>query len=331
MPLPGFIRCAALILVLLGVGFLRTLGPVPGLLPVWNHPLGLALLLLFVVWLACRSDGRRSWVIPLIAGLMLEGWIRVAFLSPAFERWVAPRIPDPLADSLYVLLGGLWFLGLAAAFAPAVRVHLRAKLSLRNWRNGFYMHTLSILLVYGLLAMLLQTVEGLQGMRLQVPIYAATTLWMLAGQISLCAGEEIFYRGFLMGAFEAAGRQPGAAWRPPGSLGLWLSGLFFALDHVRGMAWGPSFVMTALYSFGLALLLGLMVRLTGSLALSILAHLFHNLMLLKLGLWVSDAGGFVDFQAQTYISIYFIVAFSLLFLIRRPTWEPLRRAVARAS
>ena len=106
MSLSRFSRCSALILLILGIGFLRMLGPVPGLLPIWNHPLGLALLLLFVVWMAARADGRRLWPMPLLAGLLVEGWIRVAFLSPAFERWLAPRLSDSTADSLYVLLGG---------------------------------------------------------------------------------------------------------------------------------------------------------------------------------------------------------------------------------
>ena len=331
MSLSRFSRCSALILLILGIGFLRTLGPVPGLLPVWNHPLGLALLLLFVVWVGVRADGRRLWSLPLLAGLLVEGWIRVAFLSPAFERWIAPRLSDSAADSLYVLLGGLWFVGLAWFFSRAAGLDLGQRLSLPCWRNGLYLHTLSILVVYGLLAVLLQTVEGFRGLTLQVPIYASRAMWMVIGQIGLCIGEEVFYRGFIMGAVDRARQEPGARSCPPRSLGLWLSSTLFALDHVRSMGWSSSQVMTFLYSFGLAVLLALLVRLTGNLTLAILAHLFHNLMVLRLGLWVSDVNGFIDLQAQTYIPIYFIVTFSILFLIRRPAWKPLRRSVARTS
>lgn len=331
MQLSRFSRCSALILLILGIGFLRTLGPVPGLLPIWNHPLGLALLILFVVWVGARTDGRRLWALPLLAGLLTEGWIRVAFLSPAFERWVAPRLSDGAADSLYVLLGGVWFAGIGWLFAAAAGLKLGERLSLRSWRNGLFLHTLSILLVYGLLAVLLQAVEGFRGLSLQVPIYAATAAWMVAGQVGLCIGEEVFYRGFVMGALDGARQQPGATSYPPPSLGLWLSSALFALDHVRSMSWGASQMMTFVYSFGLALLLALLVRLTGNLTLAIFAHLFHNLMVLRLGLWVSDVNGFIDLQAQTYVPIYFIVTFSLLFLIRRPAWEALRRSVARPT
>jgi len=331
MSLSRFSRCSALILLILGIGFLRMLDPVPGLLPIWNHPLGLALLLLFVVWVGARADGRRLWPLPLLAGLMVEGWIRVAFLSPTFERWLAPQLSDSTADSLYVLLGGVWFVGIAWIFSRAAGLNLGNRLSLPCWRNGLYLHTLSILVVYGMLAVLLQTVEGFRGLSLQVPIYASTAMWMLIGQIGLCIGEEAFYRGFVMGALDWARKQPGTRWSPPRALGLWLSSILFGLDHVRGMGWSSSQVMTFLYSFGLAVLLALLVRLTGNLTLAILAHLFHNLMVLRLGLWVSDVNGFIDLQAQTYIPIYFIVTFSILFLIRRPAWKPLRKGVARAS
>ncbi|MCZ6779377.1 MAG: CPBP family intramembrane metalloprotease [Acidobacteria bacterium] len=331
MSLSRFSRCSALILLILGIGFLRMLGPVPGLLPIWNHPLGLALLLLFVVWMAARADGRRLWPMPLLAGLLVEGWIRVAFLSPAFERWLAPRLSDSTADSLYVLLGGVWFVGLAWIFSRAASLNMGQRLSLPCWRNGLYLHTLSILVVYGLLAMLLQTVEGFRGLSVQVPIYASTAVWMIIGQIGLCIGEEAFYRGFVMGVLDRARQHPGTRSYVPRSLGLWLSSTLFALDHVRGMNWGSSQVMTFLYSFGLAVLLALLVHLTGNLTLAILAHLFHNLMVLRLGLWISDVNGFIDLQVQTYVPIYFIVTFTILFLIRRPAWEPLRRSVARTS
>jgi len=318
------IRSAGLIPVILGIGFLRTLVPVPGLALAWNHPLSLGLLLLFVVWVAVRSDGGRLVSAPLVAALLIEGWVRLAFFNPAFERWLTPHLPGRLADSVYHLLGAAWLGAIVLIFARPAGSPLGARLSPRRWKGGLYLHTLSVLFVYGLLAGLLEAFIGFRGLSIKVPIYPPVALWMLAGQAALCAGEEIFYRGFLMGALDAV---LGARRARAGTLALWLSSAVFAFDHLRGMSWGLPLLMTGLYTFGLGVLLAVLMRLTGNLPLVVLAHLFHNLMILRLGLAVSDLSGDILFEAGTYIALYFIATFGILFFLRRPACEPLRRTL----
>src|SRR3989304_2517507 len=108
-------HAAGLGLIVLGMGLLRLLDPVPGLARLWSHPLGLVLLLLFVVWGGGRSDGRRFASLPLLAGLATEGWLRRAFLSPAFEAWLAPHFTGQIADAVYHLLGAAWLIGVGLA------------------------------------------------------------------------------------------------------------------------------------------------------------------------------------------------------------------------
>lgn len=322
------LQSIAFALLVLGAGFLRTLPSVPGVPRVVNHPLGLALLLAFVVWVATRSDGRRLAGLPVLAALLCEGWVRIAFLNPAFEGWLAPRLGERVADAAYHLLGAAWLILIVVSFSRAAGFRLATVLATRHWKRGLYLHTLSLLFVYGLLSVLLQAVEGFRGLSLHVPIYPPPALWALAGQTALCLGEEIFYRGLLATGLSAALARGGSPAPGHQALGLVLSSLLFALDHGRGLPWGLPLVMTALYTLLLGLLLGWIVRLTGHLALATLAHLFHNLMILRLGLSVSDPGGAISFEAMTYISLYFILTFSILFVIRRPAWEPLRRALA---
>lgn len=324
----SIVYSTGLALLALAAGVLRALPTVPALPTLWNHPLALSLLLLLVVWVAARSDGRRLPGLPVLGVLVAEGWIRIAFLDPAFEAWIAPRLADRVADSVYHLLGAAWLSGVVLAFSSAAGVRLWPSLAPRHWRRGLYLHTLSALLVYGLLSVLLQAVEGFRGLALRVPIYPVAALWVLAGQTALCLGEEIFYRGFLSGALAAALTRGGRLAPRHAALGATLSSALFAFDHLRGMSWGLPLVMTALYTFLLGLLLAGLVQLTRHLALATLAHLFHNLMILKLGLSVSDLSGFIWFEAMTYISLYFILTFSILFLIRRPAWASLRRTLA---
>jgi membrane protease YdiL (CAAX protease family) len=323
---------AGLGLIVLGMGLLRLLDPVPGLARLWSHPLGLVLLLLFVIWVGARSDGRRFGALPLFAALAAEGWLRLAFLSPAFETWLAPRFAGQIADAVYHLLGAAWLIGVALVFRGYCGVDLRSPLAGERWKRAVYVHTVSLLLVYGTLGGLLQSVEGFRGVSVRVPIYSTQALWALAGQSALCLGEEIFYRGFLFGALlQALSYGKAATGRPRLALAAGLAAALFACDHLRGLPADLSMLMTGLYTFGLGLLLTVVVRLTGSLALATLAHLFHNLMLLRLGVAVSDLSGLVWYESMTYISLYFIALFALLFLIRRPAWEPLRRALAGPS
>lgn len=322
---------AALILLVLGLGVLRALPTVPGLPTVWSHPLGLVVLLLFVIWVAARSDGRTFPALAVLAALAAEGWIRLALLNPTFEAWLAPRLGEQAADSAYHLLGAAWLLGVAAWFAVPARAGLGGRLAPVCWKRGLYLHTLSVLFLYGLLSVLLQAVEGFRGLSLKVPIYSTGALWVLAGQAALCFGEEIFYRGFLSRALAAALARGGPVTGGCLGAGVFLSSALFAFDHVRGMPWGAPLLMTGLYTLLLGLLLGYLVRLSDNLVLATLAHLFHNLMILRLGLAVSDLGGFIGFESMTYISIYFILTFSILFLMRRPAWAPLRRAIAGAA
>ncbi len=327
----SLLRPIGLALLVLGIGVLRALPTLPGLPRPWSHPLGLVALLLFVVWVAARSDGYRLRVLPLLGALVAEGWIRLAFLNPAFEALLAPHLSERAADSLYHLLAAVW-LGLVVwGFARGAGIRLFPALAPRHWRRGLYLHTLSVLFVYGLLSVMLQAVQGFRGLALQVPIYPTAALWVLAGQTALCVGEEVFYRGFLLSAVAQALRRGPGDERGSASMAVWLSSALFALDHLRGMPWGLSLLMTGLYTLLLGLLLALLVRLTGNLALPTLAHLFHNLMVLRLGLSVSDPRGLVWFEAMTYISLYFIITFSILYLMRRPAWAALRRTLADAT
>jgi membrane protease YdiL (CAAX protease family) len=325
-------HAAGLALIVLGMALLRLLDPVPGLARLWSHPLGLVLLLLFVVWVGARSDGRRFAALPFLGAVAAEGWLRLAFLNPAFETWLAPRFTGQVTDAVYHLLGAAWLIGVVLVFHGRCGVDLRSPLAAERWRRAIYAHTVSLLMVYGTLGGLLQSVEGFRGVSVKVPIYSAQALWSLAGQAALCLGEEIFYRGFLFGALLRALSSGGVAGaRGRVALAAGLAAALFACDHLRGIPADSSMLMTGLYTFGLGLLLTLLVRLTGNLALAALAHLFHNLMLLRLGVAVSDLSGLVWYESMTYISLYFIALFALLFLIRRPAWEPLRRALAGPS
>jgi membrane protease YdiL (CAAX protease family) len=327
----AFLTVISLLLAVLALGVLRALPTVPGLPTVWSHPLGLVVLLLFVVWVSARADGRSFPALPVLTALAAEGWIRLAFFNPTFEAWLAPHLMERVADSTYHLLGAVWIFGVAALFGVAARADLKGSLTTATWKSGLYLHTLSVLFVYGLLSVLLQTVEGFRGLSLRVPIYTTGAFWVVVGQTALCFGEEIFYRGFLTRALAAAVARGGPVSPAHLGAGIALSSILFAFDHVRSMPWGAALLMTGLYTLFLGLLLGYVVRLSGNLILATLAHLFHNLMILRLGLSVSDLGGFIGFEAMTYISIYFILTFSILFLMRRPAWAPLRRAIAGAA
>jgi membrane protease YdiL (CAAX protease family) len=98
----------------------------------------------------------------------------------------------------------------------------------------------------------------------------------------------------------------------------------FALHHVGPAMPAGVFASVLVYSFAISLLLGFLFDLTGNLAVCSFAHLFNNVMVLRLGPSLAAPEQVEAFGDGVYVAAYLLVAFSFLFLMARDSSASLR-------
>lgn len=238
--------------------------------------------------------------------------VRWTFREGVEQSLAAPLFRLGMGGALLATVAGLLLL------VPRFRRKLRGVATGRRLRSGLFFTVAVVLVVYGVLLGVGQAVAGPGAVGFRMPLFVPASLALLLAQIAIAVGEEMFYRGLLQGEVTRLLGRAGIR-RPRERKLLALVGVsaLFALHHVSPSMPAGLLLSVLLYSFAMSLLFGFLFDLTRNLAVCSLAHLFNNLMVLRLAPSLTAPGAEDAFGDGVYIAAFLLVAFSFLFLLNR--------------
>jgi membrane protease YdiL (CAAX protease family) len=338
------IAIPAVLLLLLGSAALEAAGiettrllPLPGGL---GDPWLVAIPILLLLGVGRLAGSSRSRVepgrtrmhpadlVPMTLAVLGTGFA-LNWARPFIEAWTDPDVVSSrLAGPLYRLgMGGVMLFAIAALLlVPRFRRRLRKFASARRLRSGLFFTVSVAAVAYAILLGVAWLAAGKESIQLEVPLLLPAGVALLVGQIVIAVAEEIFYRGILqrevMRLFGKAGMERQRDCRLAAMMAV---SALFAMHHVGPGMTSEAFVAIAMYAFAMSMLFGFLFDLTGNLAVCSLAHLFNNMMVLRLGPFVAAGGRTAVFGDVVYIAAFLLVAFAFIFLLAR---NPSRRLEA---
>ena len=259
-------------------------------------------------------------LVPMTLAVVGTGFA-LELARPVMVAWTAPEVVSSnLAAPLYRLgMGGVMLSVIAVLLlVPRFRRRLREFASTRRLRSGLFFTVSVAAVTYGILLGVAWLVAGQEKIELQAPVLLPAGIALLVGQLAIAVSEEIFYRGLLqrevIRLFGRAGMERPRDRKLAAMLAV---SVLFALHHVGPGMTPEAFGAVALYAFAMSMLFGFLFDLTGNLAICSFAHLFNNMMVMRLGPFVAAGGHTAVFGDVVYIAAFLLVAFAFIFLLGR--------------
>jgi membrane protease YdiL (CAAX protease family) len=335
------------LVVLLGDAVLRANGvALPRLVPALGplgDPTALLTLLLLTLYIGRRLRRAQAGAPPRDGGIRPGDLLPLAIailgmsaflehVGPLIRAWTGPHtVSMSLSAPLYRLgMGGalLFAILVLALIVPRFRRRLREYTSPRRLRSGLYFTVAVLAMVYAILLWIGVALTGPGGVWLRVPVLFPASLALVFGQVAIAVGEEAFYRGLLQREVGRLFGRAGLTSQRDRRLGSILAvSALFAFQHIGPNMPAGLLVKVLAYSFAMSVLLGYLFDLTRNLAVCSFAHLFNNLVVLRLGPSVAASGPVEAFGGGVYVAAYLLVTFSLLYLLANnasPSLEPIR-------
>jgi membrane protease YdiL (CAAX protease family) len=298
----------------------------PFLAPAVGSLLFACVLFLFLVAARERQIGaapgagvRLGSLTPLLLMLLLEKWISSGFYPPLYAFAAPAGLSDDAADAWFRLLCGsglLMICVLTSRFSRPAAAWVRARLFGTTVAVGMGTAALAIAgagLLVGLIA---------KGFGSTVSVLRPTAPGPMAivvlGQAAIGLGEEIYYRGLLLGELLRLTPRLGLSSAPARRwAAIGLTSLLFGMEHV-GMASGWEDAGRQLvFALALGTLLGLLVLLTENLWFAASLHVWINLLVLGAAPQLAYGAARAGLPASASVSLVLIAAFVAAFFLQR--------------
>lgn len=295
------------------------------------HPVVGSLLFaaIFVLLLISAREWRRGAVpgrgirlgslTPLMLILLVEKWASIGLYPIVFHALPGSTGPPGLVDARFRLLAGVGLVAVCVLVAglsrPTAR-RCRFRCRVGAWIPGALATAAVVAGCYGLLA------AAAIGFGVPATFQwprPSTWLWtVLCGQALLAFGEELYYRGLILG--EAERLAPRLGIRAAGArrwFALSFSAALFGIEHMEiGPPWDDT-LRRLVFTVALGILFGMLVTISENLHFAAGVHAWINWLLLGAAPRFVGPDGRPLLPPGTYIGLALVFAFVLAFWMHR--------------
>ena len=262
---------------------------------------------------------RLGSVTPILLMLLVEKWISSSFYQPLFVLAAPPSLSEEAADAWFRLTCGIGLLAVVALlfrFSRPAASWVRRRLFGRKAVTGIAMADVAVSALAGCVT-LFAIVAG-SSVGIVPPQTRAPLAVVLLGQAAIALGEEVYYRGLLLG--ELLRLAPRLGLHAPATRrwsAVLLSSVLFGMEHVGNASSWADGARQMTFALALGTLLGLLVLVTDNLWFAASLHAWINWLLLG----AAPRLGFGHAQAVlppgASISLALIAAFLVAFAFQR--------------
>ncbi len=262
---------------------------------------------------------RLGSLTPVLLLLLVEKWLSSGFYPPLFSLAAPTNLSDEAGDAWFRLMCGVGLLAivlLTSRFSRPAASWVRARLFGFKAVVGIGTAVIAIGGAGGILAVFAvaagSTVSVLPP-RTQGPLAV-----VLLGQAAIALGEEIYYRGLLLG--ELLRLLPRLGIHAPATrrwVALGLSSLLFGMEHVGSSSDWSDGGRQLVFALALGALLGMIVIVTENLWFAAALHAWINWLLLDAAPRLTYGPSQAGLPPGASVSLTLIAAFLAAFLLQR--------------
>jgi membrane protease YdiL (CAAX protease family) len=297
----------------------------PFLAPAVGSLLFACVLFLFLVAARERQIGaapgpglRLGSLRPLLLMLLVEKWISSGFYQPLFTLIAPARLSDEALDAWFRLMCGVGLLAialLASRFSRPAASWVRHRLD--GWKASVGIATAGasigvVAVCLALFALAAGSTVNLVPPRTQGPLVV-----VLLGQAAIALGEEVYYRGLLLG--ELLRLAPRLGIHRPGArrwVALGMSSLLFGMEHVGSSSSWADGARQMTFALALGTLLGMLVLVTENLWFAASLHAWINWLLLSAAPRMAYGPAQAGLPPGASVSLVLIAAFLAAFALQ---------------
>ena len=262
---------------------------------------------------------RLGSLTPVLLILLVEKWISSGFYPPIFVLASPPNLSDDAADAWFRLMCGAGLLAivlLTSRFSRPAASWARSRLFGLNCVVGIGSAAIAI----GGAGAILAAIAIAAGSTPSVlpPKTQGPLVVVLLGQAAIALGEEIYYRGLLLGELLRLGPRLGL--HAPAArrwVALSLSSLLFGMEHVGNAAGWSDGARQLTFALALGMLLGMIVLVTENLWFAASLHAWINWLLLGAAPRLAYGPAQAALTPGGSISLTLIAAFLAAFVLQR--------------
>lgn len=283
---------------------------------------------LFLVLVAVRerqigaSPGpgvRLGSLTPVLLMLLVEKWISSGFYQPIYALLAPAALGEEAADAWFRALCGIGLLAvvlLSSRFSRPAAAWVRARLSGRKAVQGIGAATIAVAGAGASLALI--AVATGAGVSVLPPHPQGPLAVVLGGQAAIALGEEIYYRGLLLGELLRLAPRLGLhSPRVRRWAALSLTSLMFGMEHLGLSSSWDDGARRLVFALALGTLLGMIVLLTNNLWLAASMHAWINWALLDAAPRVAYGPARASLSPGASVSLALIAAFLAAFVLQR--------------
>ena len=262
---------------------------------------------------------RLGSLTPILLMLLVEKWISAGFYPPIFALFAPANLPDATADAWFRLMCGVGLLGIVlmtSRFSRPAASWVRARLSGLKPIEGIGAAAIAIAGAGGILAV--AAVAGGSTLSVLAPDTQGPLGVVLLGQAAIALGEEVYYRGLILGELLRLGPRLGL--HAP-ALRRWtaltMSSLLFGMEHVGTPSGWSDGARLLVFALALGALLGMIVLVTENLWFAASLHAWINWLLLGAAPQLAYGPAQAGLAPGASVSLTLIAAFLVAYVLQR--------------